>query len=165
MRSRSLGFFAIILLAILAGSCRSPTEPLEGRDLLRGIDVERAISSSFTIAGPIFILDNVYLAYTKEEIEDRLWIGVGIRDIEYESEFSDCDDFAFLTKEWVRNPSIGLKGVAFGVINVRKPYNLKSHLINVFVDSDLEVWTSDLKREGIILERADPSFLVFWVII
>ena len=157
---------AALCVLLFTGRCGLPTEDTSERETLRSIDVLQAINFSLNVQRDnVLLLNGAYLSYTRQEVESRLDEGAGIRDIEYEQEFGDCDDFAFMTMEWVRNPVFGLKGIAFGVMKVRDSNRVAGHCVNIFVDHEMVVWVSDLKKKGSIMERADSSLIVFWVII
>jgi len=60
----------------------------------------------------------------------------------YICDWRDCDDFA---KILMTRVSLWTMGLAFGYVSIDRG----GHVINLFVDSDLQVWGIDAMRETV----------------
>lgn len=141
---------ALILTIIILSSCTIPTEDISKRQQIPAASIRQAIKQS-VFYDDLWLLDNIYIAYTQLELESCLKAGEWIVDFEYVPDTDDCDDYAYLTFPWVRRT---LRGIPFGFV-IRKG---KWHAENLWIDEDLNVWIIDLKKRGSELIPASGAF-------
>lgn len=161
--SISLVTALLVITSMLAGCPDIATEP-EDRQMVSSAQVFNAVKSAtgFEIAP----LDNTYLLYSREELSDKLEANCGwIRDLPRMGDYRDCDEFAFLTMDFIK--VFNLPGIPFGVIKYRYYYLGEPiyHMANIFVDSATNVWIIDFWRDGATFYSFHPSWFVFSVLI
>lgn len=128
-----------------------PTEDVSNREQLPGVAVRDAVWRA-VYCKDFCLLNSRYIAYTRSELVACLERGKWIADIEYKPEYFDCEEFALITRSWVRAQ---LPGIPFG-LGIRE--TATTHAENVFVDQALNVWIVDIKRHGSELIPASGAF-------
>lgn len=147
----------VFILALILAGCMLPTEDVSGREQIPAASVRNAIDRA-AYCVEIRMLNTRYIAYTQSELINCLDAGRWIAELEYEPEFYDCEEFALLTRSWVRAL---LPGIPFG-LGIRETGT--THAENIFIDAQLKVWVVDIKRHGSQLRPASGAFYFFVMI-
>ena len=93
----------------------------------------------------IFLSDSYYETTTKDKLQKFLKLD-NTDQYEYKKEIFDCDDFSY---RLVGNLSIpGWASLPFGILWTYLP-NGSGHALNIFIDTDSEVWIVEPQNDNI----------------
>ena len=133
-----------LFILLLFLSCEAPAETITVEEL--SIVVEDVVGLDF-VREPRdrlykLIDKETFVAFLDQDDTDKLT---------YIIDWRDCDDFAriFLARviEWMPGLPIGIANIDNG-----------THVVNVFVDSDLQVWFVDAQHDR-VYEAYEASFI------
>lgn len=159
-----------ILVLLLAGCIDVPTVPIMSEIELENEDVKDAVWNS-CYTGKFFIitiLDNYYLGYSIEQLNEKLEIWHETIQGKREPDYFDCDNLAISMMALVTHPVTGLRGVPFGIATLVYWNDSNAHAVNIFVDSSLVVWFYDPKLGISSLKKAEEwlgRWKVSWIMI
>ena len=137
--------FIIILLLSLFLSCEAPAKDFITVEEL-SVVIEDAIGLDF-VREPrdrIYRLigKEAFMVFLEQDDTDKLT---------YIIDWRDCDDFAKLLMARVIE---FMPGLPIGIVHVDNG----SHVVNIFVDSDLQVWFVDARHDR-VYEAYDADFI------